>query len=104
MNMIDATRANAEAMPKNTGKAREPKVIEGMHEIEGDLHDLVNMVRIMVDMLDDEFRPEPYGDALHIVIGRQHMDMCSFAWSDVVRRANALKKRFDAALDGRAAA
>lgn len=85
-------------------KPTDRQIVECMNEIEGELLGLVNMTPIMADLLDGELVPDPYGDDLHIVVGRQHMDMCSFAWSDVVIRANAFKERFNAALEGRLAA
>ena len=80
---------------------KDRRIVSCMHEMQGDVDDLVNMSVIMADLLDSELRAcGEEGGCVTIKIGRQHFDMCSFAWNDVVIRANAVKKRFLAALDG----
>lgn len=91
----DSTAASAR-------QEKHQRIIGGIYEIEGDMNDLVNMVRIMADLLDSELR-EHSSDTNYITvkIGHQHWDMVNFAFNDCVVRANAFRAKFNEAIEGR---
>lgn len=64
-------------------------------DLESDIHGLSSMASIMADLLDDALTTHafttPDGGVL---LTDGQLDDLAFAWNDVVRRANSLKKRY----------
>ncbi|TKT78397.1 hypothetical protein [Aquamicrobium sp. LC103] len=86
-------------------QARHENIVSGMYDIEGDVYDLVNMVRIAADLVSSELRPcGPDDSCVTIKIGPQHWDMVNFAVNDCVVRANAFRKKFVDAINGEVSA
>jgi hypothetical protein len=91
--------------------ARDKAVADAAFELEDDICSLLNMARILGDMLEESlvefdgeekrYMPEP-GGTMHVYLGFQERECLSFAWNDVINRASRLKSRYYAALDAEA--
>lgn len=91
--------------------ARDIAVASAMRDLEDDICSLLNMARILGNMLEESLvewdgsdkraMPEP-GSTMLVHLGFQEMECLSFAWNDVVNRASRLKGRYYAAFDAEA--
>lgn len=88
--------------------ARDCLVASAMLNLEDDICSLLNMARILGDLLDQDLvgyeegrkiqMPER-GKAMKVYLGHDQMECLSFAWNDVINRAVRLKTRFYAAYE-----
>lgn len=96
--------ATAEGMPKSTKS--DADMADNMRALEGDVCALLNMARIMTDMLEDtlvgyengaKIYSPPKGGVMTVKLGFEELEKLSFAWNDVVERAWSLRKKYYAA-------
>lgn len=97
-------QSGGEAMPAD----KNALVADAMRNLEDDICSLLNMARILADMLDNDLVGYQDGKKVHIpergktmevYIGHDQMECLSFAWNDVINRAVRLKTRFYSAYD-----
>ncbi|MBX3584306.1 MAG: hypothetical protein KF810_20685 [Rhizobiaceae bacterium] len=88
--------------------AKEAAVATAMRDLEDDVCSLLNMARILGDLLDGDLVsyegdkkisiPEP-GGVMTVHLGYEQVECLSFAWNDVIKRALHLKAKFYEAFD-----
>ncbi|CDM56313.1 MULTISPECIES: hypothetical protein [Rhizobium] len=95
--------AAGEAMPKPT--PTDEQIVRAFCDLEHDVCCLRSMINILGDMLDDNLVDVDTGaqsrqEVFKIWLTDGQMNMLSFAWNDVICRANRLERAFFAAVDG----
>lgn len=93
----------------NSTAAADGAIASAMRDLEDDICSLLNMTRILAELLDDtlvEFGPggtrvgmPKKGETLKVMIGHDEMEMLSFAWNDVINRTVRLKDNYYRAFD-----
>ncbi len=91
-------------MNTNNTAAADGAIASAMRDLEDDICSLLNMARILAELLDEtlvEFGPggtrigmPKKGEALKVMIGHDEMEMLSFAWNDVINRTVRLKENY----------
>lgn len=88
--------------------ARDCLVADAMRNLEDDICSLLNMARILAELLDQDLvgyedgkkvQMPDRGKTMKVYLGHDQMECLSFAWNDVINRALRLKTRFYAAYD-----
>lgn len=88
--------------------ARDRARVVAFQSLEDDICSLLNMARILADLLDGDLvgiengekihMPEP-GNAMQVYLTHDQMECLSFAWNDVITRSFNLKNKYYAAWD-----
>lgn len=109
--MQEPIKAGGEALPKNTTEitaARNAATASAVRDLEDDICSLLNMARILGDLLDNDLVSFEGGKKIHapkrgqtmtVCLGHDQVDCLHFAWNDVISRAFHLKRKFYAAIE-----
>lgn len=86
-------------------------VADAMRDLEDDIYSLCNMAQILGELLNGDLvsyrdgrrisMPKP-GGSMSVDLTYRQLEVLSFAWNDVICRSERLKKKFNAAIEGKA--